>query len=120
MVDAHGGSEGRTAFLATFAAPPLRRGHLAPAEKGVHPGGHGRKRLRVGRAHYDRTHGAREVILFGVGGRAILHLPGALGNLPVTAIHGAPPVLVEIRGFTGECTKFVGDRKPGKPQTHHP
>ena len=63
-----------------------------PTLKGVrvHPGGHGRERLRVGRAHNDRTHGDRERILLGVGGRVILHFPRALGSFPVPASHGSP------------------------------
>jgi hypothetical protein len=85
-----GESEKRTAFLAATTAPPLRRGYLAPIERGFHPGGHGRKRVRVGRAHNYRTHGAREGILLGVRGRTVLHLPRALGSIPVSAIHGAP------------------------------
>ena len=88
--DAYGRSEGRTSFLAAAVTPPLRRGHMAPAERGVHPGGHGRERLRVERALNDRVHGDREGILLGVEGRAVLHLPGALVSLPVPAIHGAP------------------------------
>ena len=116
--DAYGGSEGRTDFLAATATPPLCRGHLVPAERGVHPGGHGRERLRVGRAHNDRTHGAREGILLGPGNRLVLHLPGALMSLPVPAIHGAP-VRREICVFTGGCAKLARDREPGEPQTHH-
>ena len=116
--DSHGGSEGRAAFLAASATTTFRRGHLAPTERGVHSGGHGRKRLRVGRPHYDLTHGACKGKFIGVGGRAVLYLPGALGSLPVAAIHGAL-VQGEIRGVTSGCTKLVGDRKPGKPQAHH-
>ena len=49
-------ARGGTAFLATAAAPPRRRGQLAPAKSDVHPGGRGRERLRVGRAHHDWNH----------------------------------------------------------------
>ncbi len=72
----------------------------------------------MGRPHHDRAHGAREGKLLGLGGLAILHLPGALGSLPVHAIHGAP-VRGEICGFIGGCAEPARYREPGEPQTHH-
>jgi hypothetical protein len=85
----YGRSEGRAALLAAAATPPYRLGHLALAERSVHPDGYGRERLRVGRVLYDRPYGDRERILLGAGDRTVLHISGALERVPLASSNGS-------------------------------